>query len=124
MNFREQFPGRRNIEKQNVPSASSNQTEAFRVFDTTESAPRESMSGIPEAIISEIFRNDPRFGENSRTLQMYRAYIEHRALTDQLVSDPDQDGLIFPDQYADNPQVMGDDADLTRFIQYVDQHYS
>ena len=124
MNFREQFPGCRNATTEKVLLGSSNQTEAFRVSDTMDSSPRESMPGIPETIISEVFINNPRFGENNRTPQMYRAYIEHRALTGYLVSDPDQDGLIFSDEYTDEPEIIGDDADLGRFIQYVNQYYS
>lgn len=103
-----------------TPSVAS-ATETFAVSENTP-APTESISGIPDVVISQIFAMDPRFGQIGSP-ERYREYVYHNNLTSQLVSDPDQESLMFPDQY-DHTCVMGDDADLVGFTDYMQKYYS
>lgn len=119
----EQFPPRRaaskNLEQTPVPST----TENFSVSENIP-APTEAISGIPDVVIGQIFASDPRFSQiNGSSSERYREYVYHKNLTTQLVTDPDQESLMFPDQY-DHTYVMGDDADLAGFTDYMQKYYS
>ena len=122
----EQFPPRKstfkNPEQATVPPVAST-AEVFLVSENIP-APTESISGIPDVVIGQIFASDPRFSQiKGSSPERYREYLYHRNLTSQLVSDPDQESLMFPDQY-DHTYVMGDDADLVGFTDYMQKYYS
>lgn len=103
-----------------APSPTSG-TETFAVSENIP-APTEAISGIPDVVIGQIFAENPRFGQVGSP-ERYREYVYHKNLTTQLVTDPDQESLMFPDQY-DHTYVMGDVADLAGFTDYMQKYYS
>jgi hypothetical protein len=117
----EQFPPRSAVSKNPEQTPVSSTTENFSVSENIP-VPIEAISGIPDVVISQIFAENPRFGQIGSP-ERYREYVYHNNLTSQLVTDPNQESLMFPDQY-DHTYVMGDDADLAGFTNYMQKHYS